>query len=120
MPSLPDWGPVVRTFAGVLEIDPEWVHAHVDDVTLIEVREEEELRSSPLGIIDGSVLIPLSTLRDRVDEIAKGRPVITVCPAGARSAQAALVLEKVGFPKVANLPGGLLRWHALGFPIKQR
>lgn len=120
IPSPPDWGPVVRTFAGVLEIEPDWVHAHMGEITLIEVRESEELRSSPLGIIDGSLQIPLSVLRDRIDDIPRERPVVTVCPAGARSAQAAQILEKAGFPKVANLPGGLLRWQRMGFPIKAR
>ena len=32
-----DRGPVVRTFAGVLEVSPEWVHAHRNEVTLVDV-----------------------------------------------------------------------------------
>jgi sulfur dioxygenase len=43
--------------------------------------------------------------------------VITICPAGARSAQAALVLEQAGLSRVANLHGGLIRWRALGYPV---
>ena len=116
-PAVPDWGPVIRTFAGVLEIDPEWVHNNRDELVLVDVREREELSASPLGNIDGSIEIPLSILRDRLPDVPKTRPVITVCPAGARSAQAALILEKAGFTQVANLTGGLLRWQALGFPI---
>ena len=117
--KLPDWGPVVRTFAGVLEIEPDWVHAHRDDVVLIDVREQEELKHSSLGQIDDSTSIPLSTLRENLTTLPKDRPLITVCPAGARSAQAALILEKAGFSKVANLPGGLFRWRALGFPVRE-
>jgi glyoxylase-like metal-dependent hydrolase (beta-lactamase superfamily II)/rhodanese-related sulfurtransferase len=117
-PTLPDWGPVVRTFAGVLEIDPGWVHSHRRDVVLVDVREPQEIDVSPLGAITGSIAIPLSALRDRLDELPKSRPVVTVCPAGARSAQAALILEKAGFSQVANLPGGLFRWQALGFPME--
>ena len=118
-PTVPDWGPVIRTFAGVLEVDPEWVHSHRDDVVVIDVREQEEIDATPLGCIDGSLMIPLSKLRDRIDEIPRNGPVVTICPAGARSAQAALILEKAGYPKVANLPGGLFRWQALGFPVGQ-
>ncbi len=117
-PTVPDWGPVIRTFAGVLEIDPDWVHDHRDEVLLIDVREQEEFHASTLGQIEGSMVIPLSVLRDRLSDVPKNRPVITVCPSGARSAQAALILERAGFLQVANLPGGLFRWQALGFPIQ--
>lgn len=117
VPTLPDWGPVVRTFAGILEVDPEWVFEHRDELLLIDVRETKEIESSPLGIIEASTAIPLSTLRDRLSDIDKERPIITVCPAGGRSAQAALILEKAGFPRVANLPGGLFRWLEFGFPV---
>lgn len=116
--TVPDWGPVIRTFAGILEIEPEWVHNHRDEVTLLDVREREELNTSPKGIIEGSMVVPLSVLRDRLPDVPRTRPVITVCPAGARSSQAALILEKAGFTQVANLTGGLFRWHALGFPIQ--
>ncbi len=116
--TLPDWGPVIRTFAGVLEIDPEWVHNHGDEVTLIDVREREELHADTLGNIEGSLSIPLSVLRDCLPEVPRSRPVIAVCPAGARSAQAALILEKAGFTQVANLTGGLFRWISLGFPVQ--
>jgi glyoxylase-like metal-dependent hydrolase (beta-lactamase superfamily II)/rhodanese-related sulfurtransferase len=116
-PTVPDWGPVIRTFAGVLEIDPDWVHNHREELALIDVREPEELTASPLGHIDGSIMIPLSVLRDRLADVPKTRPVITVCPAGARSAQAALILETAGFTQVANLSGGLFRWLGLGYPI---
>ena len=117
VPTLPDWGPVVRTFAGVLEVDPEWVYSHRGEVLLVDVREKQEIESSPLGMIEGSEVVPLSVLRDRLADMKQDRPVIAVCPAGARSAQAALILEKAGFPRVANLPGGLFRWLEFGFPL---
>ena len=117
-PKLPDWGPVVRTFAGVLEVDPEWVHKHRDQVVLIDVREQDEFEAGLLGQIEDCQRIPLSVLRDRLPDVPKDRPVITVCPAGARSAQAASILEAAGFTQVANLPGGLFRWQALGYPVK--
>jgi glyoxylase-like metal-dependent hydrolase (beta-lactamase superfamily II)/rhodanese-related sulfurtransferase len=118
VPTVPDWGPVIRTFAGVLEIDPHWVHQHRDELTLVDVREAEELAASPLRSIEGAMNIPLSALADRKDELPRDRPVIAICPAGARSGQAALVLEKAGFDRVANLPGGLFQWRALGFPLQ--
>ncbi len=47
-------------------------------------------------------------LRDRVGEVPHDRPVICICPAGARSAAAAGIIEKAGAPEVANLRGGIL------------
>ena len=114
----PDWAPVVRTFAGIWQVEPDWVHAHLSEVTVVDVREVEEVRASPLGSIAGSILIPLGALRDRAADVPRGKPVVTTCPAGARSAHAAKVLEKAGIEQVANLRGGMFEWRALGFPIE--
>ena len=116
-PKIPEWGPVVRTFAGVLQIEPEWVHQHAAELCFVDVREQEEVDASPMGRIAGSLIIPLSSLRDRTDDVPRDSPVIVVCPAGARSAMGAQILERAGVERVANLPGGLIRWRGLGFPV---
>lgn len=116
-PQLPDWGPVIRTYAGVWQIEPEWVQLNAADLKLIDVREREEVRASPMGRVPGSIVIPLSELRQRIGEVPFDRPVVCICPAGARSAVAASILEKAGAPKVANLRGGLLAWRASGLPM---
>jgi sulfur dioxygenase len=117
-PHAPDWGPVVRTFAGVWQIEADWVRLHLDELTLIDVREQEEVDASPMGLIPGSCVIPLSQLRDRTDEVSRDRPVVCVCPAGARSAVAAGLLEREGISRVANLRNGILGWRSHGFPIE--
>lgn len=119
-PTTPDWGPVIRTFAGVLQIEPEWVHAHRDGLIIVDVREEEEVKASPLGVIEGSRVIPLSALRERVKDVPSDRPTVFVCPAGARSAIAAQIAERAGLEKVANVRGGLFEWQALGLPMAER
>jgi len=119
-PHAPEWGPVIRTFAGVWQIEPEWVHRHSAEVRVIDVREQVEVDASPMGRIPGSTVIPLSELRSRTDDVPRDKPVICVCPAGARSAVAAGVLEKAGVPQVANLRGGLLAWRAAGLPVETR
>jgi sulfur dioxygenase len=118
-PHAPEWGPVIRTFAGVWQIEPEWVHQHLGDVHVIDVREHAEVEASPMGLIPGSRVIPLSELRDRVDDIPRDRPIIFSCPAGARSAVAASILEKAGANEVANLRGGILAWRSAGLPVDQ-
>jgi 3-mercaptopyruvate sulfurtransferase SseA len=56
-------------------------------------------------------------LKDRLDEIPRDRPVIPVCHAGMRSGQATVILRQAGFPRVANLRGGMLSWQQLGLPV---
>jgi rhodanese-related sulfurtransferase len=64
------------------------------------------------------VLAPLEILCQQPLEVDQSRPVVTVCRAGGRSAHATNVLRKAGFQKVANLPGGMLRWRALHLPVE--
>jgi glyoxylase-like metal-dependent hydrolase (beta-lactamase superfamily II)/rhodanese-related sulfurtransferase len=111
-----DWGPVRQSYAGLLEIDPNWVAEHLDEVHVLDVRQPEEL-DDRLGCIAGARCVPLSELRSRIAEIPGDRPVITVCHAGMRSAQATVILRNAGFSRVANLHGGMLLWHQMGFPV---
>ena len=116
VPPLADWGPVRQTYAGLIEIDPEWVSEHLDDIYLLDVRQPEE-RDERLGRIAAARLLPLSELRGQVAELPRDRPVITVCHAGIRSGQATTLLRQGGVVQVANLRGGMLMWHQLGYPV---
>jgi glyoxylase-like metal-dependent hydrolase (beta-lactamase superfamily II)/rhodanese-related sulfurtransferase len=107
----PDWAPIYLTFAGIWEVRPEWVQEHLREVRVIDVREPDEY-DGPLGHIPGAEPIPLGTLAARAAEIPKDLPLIAVCRAGGRSAQATVILKKAGIDRVANLAGGMLRWRA--------
>lgn len=111
--AAPDWAPLVYTFAGFWEIDPQWLEDHLPAVQVVDVREPDEF-TGPLGHLPGAMPIPLGELAARTGEIARDRPVVTVCRAGGRSAQANVILLKAGFDAVANLGGGMLRWRAEG------
>ena len=80
------------------------------------MRETDEFNGT-LGRIVGAIPIALSYLEKRVDELDKQRPVVTICRAGGRSAQATVILRKAGFNEVANLAGGMLRWRAQQYPV---
>ena len=82
---------------------------------IVDVREPDEF-AGPLGHIEGARSLPLGDLEKRAGELTKERPIVTVCRAGARSAQAAAILRKAGFGNVANLAGGMLRWRAQNLP----
>lgn len=115
----PDWAPLKYTYAGIYEIDAEWVEEHRRLVQLIDVREESEF-CGILGHIDGAKLIPLGQLRERLQDISRETPVVTVCRSGARSTQAVVILEKEGFENLANLSGGMIQWRSLGLPVVEQ
>ena len=121
-PQEPGWAPLTYTFGGLWEIEPATLLERLAPgsgpaIQLIDVRESDEYTDA-LGHIRGARLLPLSTLAARSGEIDRQRPVVTVCRSGARSAQAAVLLQKAGFNEVANLAGGMLRWWAQALPVE--
>jgi rhodanese-related sulfurtransferase len=122
LPAEPDWAPLTYTFGGIWEIQPAVLQEctagrHAGDIQVIDVREPAEFRDA-LGRIAGARLLPLSDLSQRMGEIDRSRPVVTVCRSGARSAQAVVLLQKAGFTALANLAGGMLRWRAEALPVE--
>src|SRR5690349_19095958 len=113
----PGWAPLRYSFAGVWEIEPHGLEEHAGGVQILDVREPAEF-TGPLGHIKGALLIPLGELAGRTGELMPDRPVVAVCRAGGRSAQATVILQKAGFKEVANLTGGMLRWRAEGHPVE--
>jgi glyoxylase-like metal-dependent hydrolase (beta-lactamase superfamily II)/rhodanese-related sulfurtransferase len=113
-----DWAPVHYTYAGINEIEPDWVAEHAQALQIVDVREPNEY-SSGLGHIAGARLMPLGELATSKDVLDTDRPVVTVCRSGGRSAQAVVLLERAGFKKVANLAGGMLNWNRHGLPISR-
>ncbi len=115
--AAPDWAPLTYTYAGFWEVQPSWLEEHRGEVQIVDVREAEEFNGI-LGHVEGARLIPLGELGQFTASLDKDQPVVTVCRSGARSAQAAVMLEKDGFTRVANLAGGMLRWRAQRLPIE--
>lgn len=115
-PRPAEWGPVRQSYAGLLEIDPDWVAEHLSEVHVLDVRQPEEL-DERLGHIAGAQCVPLNELKNRTAEIPRDQPVIPVCHSGMRSGQATVILREAGFPRVANLRGGMLLWQQMGLPV---
>jgi glyoxylase-like metal-dependent hydrolase (beta-lactamase superfamily II)/rhodanese-related sulfurtransferase len=111
------WAQLTYTFAGISEIHPQTLEELTIPVEIIDVREPDEF-VGPLGHIRNAKLIPLGQLAQRVDEVAKDKPVVMVCRSGARSTQATIIMQRAGFQRVANLNGGMLRWRAEGHAVE--
>jgi len=71
-------------------------------VTLLDVRSPSEFAR---GHINGSVNIPLDSLREHIGELNRSKPVYVNCHSGMRSYIAARILMQNGFD-VFNLSGG--------------
>jgi hydroxyacylglutathione hydrolase len=104
------WPRSGRSLEEVTQVGPVQAAGRLrgDDITLLDVRGSMERVE---GYIPGSVHIPLTELRERLDELERGRHVIVHCQGGARSAIAASVLLSRGFTDVENLQGGLNAWR---------
>ena len=71
---------------------------------LLDIREPSEWK---LGTLPGALLIPMSELQSRMEEIPKDKPILCICRSGARSQQVAAFLQFNGYDDVANMVGGM-------------
>jgi rhodanese-related sulfurtransferase len=85
-------------------------------VFLLDVRTQREWAG---GRIPGSVWIPMNDVPARLAEIPAGKKVVVVCASGVRSAAVARYLDQMGYPWVANYPGGVVDWSRRGFPLER-
>ena len=95
------------------EITPQAVSdldTAADDLRIVDIRDE---RSFERGHIPGSVNLPFHELTARVDELTDASHVVTVCPHGKASVQAARLIasyEGCADARVESLAGGLDAW----------
>ncbi len=77
-------------------------------IFLLDVREREEFS---LTHIEGSVLVPMMDMEERMDkiseEITNSEKTVVICRCGLRSAMVTRYLQESGFENVYNLDGGI-------------
>ncbi|MCA9918744.1 MAG: rhodanese-like domain-containing protein [Anaerolineales bacterium] len=83
-------------------------------VLVLDVRQPEEYAHD--GHIKGARLMPLGTLRARINELPKDTPIVCVCRSGARSRTACEQLQAQGFEDVTNMVGGMIAWKRAHLP----
>ncbi|NLK20725.1 MAG: FAD-dependent oxidoreductase [Epulopiscium sp.] len=76
-----------------------------NDAFIIDVREKGEFER---GHIRNAINIPLSEIRDRVDEIPKEKPVYLHCRSSQRSYNAIMALQSMGYDNLYNISGSYL------------
>jgi rhodanese-related sulfurtransferase len=95
----------------IINNTPEEFEANMEgDYLLLDVRTQEEYDA---GHIEGSTLIPVDELGNRISEIEdyKDKTVLVYCRSGNRSVTASNILISNGFNKVHNLLGGIGAWN---------
>lgn len=104
---------------GVKHIHPSdaLVSLEKGEAVLIDVREFSEVKLEKIPV-ERVLNQPMSVIMDRLPYISKNQNIILICQAGVRSVRAANLLDKQGYPNVANLEGGITMWKALGLPIE--
>jgi len=97
------------------EIDLEEFAAARGSALLVDIRDPDEYAS---GHVPGAVLIPMSQLANRVDEIDKTLPVFVICASGNRSSAMTDLLRASGFDAV-SVAGGTAAWTRSGRPLEE-
>lgn len=72
---------------------------------IVDVREKHEYAE---GHLKNAVNIPLSEIRERLDEIPKDKMVYLHCRSSQRSYNAVMALQNIGYDNVINISGSYL------------
>lgn len=94
-------------------MDPMEANEQLDDVFLLDVREQPEWDA---GHVEEAVHIPMGDLNARIDEIPKDQTIVCVCRSGNRSGAVCDALNRAGYT-AHNLEGGMHAWDSAGLPF---
>jgi hydroxyacylglutathione hydrolase len=84
------------------------------DVTVVDVREPVEWET---GFAPGAVLIPLGSMRERLDAVPRDTLVAVICESGMRSSTGASLLQAAGFTPVATVSEGMSGYRRAALPL---
>jgi molybdopterin/thiamine biosynthesis adenylyltransferase/rhodanese-related sulfurtransferase len=99
--------------AEIREVDPHEVADHLDEYTLLDVREPDEYEQ---GALPNAVHIPRGQLEFSVEGrlTDKNAHIAVYCAGGTRSAFAAKTLQDLGYGDVVSMSGGFNKWKDEG------
>lgn len=81
---------------------------------LVDVRTPMEFAA---GALPGAVNVPLDSMRSRLDDIPRDRPVVLYCGVGLRGYLASNILRHHGFDNVRNLIGGIKTFRSATWTV---
>lgn len=100
----------------IAQIAVEELTHHQNGSTFLDVRWRSEYDEVH---IPNARHIPLGYIVRSLGSLSPDQHYIIHCQSGVRSVIAASILQKYGFERVTNLPGGLDAWHKAGLPVER-
>jgi rhodanese-related sulfurtransferase len=90
-----------------------------DNGIVLDVRTLGEFQQ---GHLPNALVIDIyqRDFEEKIKSLPKDKEIYVYCTVGARSRQAAGILQKNGFEKVYNLEGGIMDWARNRYPITQK
>lgn len=83
---------------------------------IIDVRTPEEYSSQHIENAE-NINWNSDNFDIQIQKLDKTKPVFVYCMSGGRSKKAAAKLEELGFSKIYDLEGGILKWNSAGMDI---
>jgi rhodanese-related sulfurtransferase len=81
---------------------------------VVDIRAPREWSAKRLS---GSLNLPLTHLRERIEELPRDRRIAVHCAGGYRSSIAVGILDQHGIANPMELAGGIAAWEAAKFPV---
>jgi NADPH-dependent 2,4-dienoyl-CoA reductase/sulfur reductase-like enzyme/rhodanese-related sulfurtransferase len=97
-------------FKGISTVEVKELLDAKEPVFMLDTRGPDEYEQMRLGV--GELLIPLSVLRKRLNELPEDKNALIVCycKISLRGYEAALILEANGWKNVKVMEGGIMAW----------
>jgi hydroxyacylglutathione hydrolase len=115
--GMTSWREEKRETASVERIDVPTLHDRIEDVQLLDVREQAEWEE---GHIPAALHTPYHDIDRMPDGIDPAAPVAVICASGQRSALAGSLLLRHGAEQVIHVAdGGVGTWAKHGWPIEE-
>ena len=115
--GMTSWREEKRPTGSVERIDVTALHERLDDVQVLDVREQAEWEE---GHLPGSFHTPYHDIDAVPDGIDPEQPIAIICSSGQRSAVACSLLLRHGAARVIHVAdGGVGTWKKQGWPIER-
>jgi rhodanese-related sulfurtransferase len=92
-----------------------------DKAVIVDIRDRKDFAE---GHISGSIHMPLSSLKSRINELSKFKDqdvqIVVVDKMGQHAAMAVKQLNAEGFENVERLNGGIADWQGANMPLVKK